>query len=139
MFAVALQLDREVAAIRFSDEHAQFRAEPARIAFHVRVGGQDLFGLVKLARSFGQARAGRRMKINDETALVKFGQKIGIQLPVNEHSGNQHRAAGQQREPAKSQGRAQRAFVNADDAGQQKCRRPGLLARGRAPFFRGRG
>ena len=33
----AFELDREIAAIRLGDEQAQFRAEPARIAFHVRV------------------------------------------------------------------------------------------------------
>ena len=69
----------------FGDEHAHFRAEPARIAFHVRVRGQNLLRLVKLARGFGEARAGRRLVINDKTAFVEFGQKIGLQLPVNEH------------------------------------------------------
>ena len=93
MFAVALELHREVAAIRLGDEHAHFRAEPPGIALDIRVGAQDVLRLVENARRLGEARAGRRPVINHKTALVKFGQEIGLQVLENKNAAGENQPA----------------------------------------------
>ena len=84
VFAVRFEFYQKIAAIRFGDEQAELRAEPARITLHIGVCADDGLRLIELARGFRQARAGWRIEINHKTALVKLRQKVALQLPVNE-------------------------------------------------------
>ena len=78
-----LEFDREITAIRFGNEHAEFRAEPARIAFHIGIAAQDFFRFVQHARSFLQAGARWRPIIDDEAALIETRQKVRLAIGDN--------------------------------------------------------
>src|SRR5579859_2491517 len=81
--ALGLELDGEVATIRFGDGgEAELEPRAAGSCFDFGSGAQNFFDVLENAVGFGERTAWRSEVVEDEAAFVHCGQQIGFQEAV---------------------------------------------------------